>query len=443
MKRAALLFGIISALSIGALFVSSAYALDYVENDQDISLCYHNGTVYHPCNTSGGFSGSVYQKINVPFNTSYTAWDVYQVDIGLSHNTGSVGVNSSSSVQLLNADLEVIAQSQPRINTAFTTPWTSYTFSPVYHFEQEDNTDAFPKYIKFINVADGTNKIGVQLTRAQYGQPYTGVFASTTPGLLANFFPGYKVLPIGGSSDILSEPADTEFINQLAFRLKMFDGSTVTITSPVNNSFWQNPITIYGTCSAAVELFISNGQDVTYQDYTISNLTCDAGSYSYDAGNLSYGTWDVQASVGDSYASAQFFVNASTTIDLLNNPLEGTEGGTSGYWAFIEDWGQQLQKARPYSYLVDLFNAFQDGYNVATTSSTTMALISFTMNSTTAALGGNNPFDITLEAIKGDAFTQILSAEQWASIQWLMKIALTFPFLVYFYWRIMRFIHSR
>jgi len=406
---------------VGVLFyfsIASASTITELENYE--IACIEGSTVSMPCTHTGGFGNNyVSQKFAIPTVSSGSV-TIDSISIDGDDKSGSVGPDQKWWVSFENnlgfeiASTTVVSGTDHLING-----WATYTFNPSFVITSSTASTGYPSYFKLKQSCSGTcgtKSWQVNMTNWIYGGPYTGYFSSTTIGYFPHLFPA-------------TTDGTERTEGQIIFKLEATEQGDLSITYPdplhAHYGNTMGSVVVTGVCPANVDLTFSNGAifQETYQEWIIQDITCSAGTYSYDAGAMPYdGTWDLHASStgGTEYDVAFNFFGTA--------PYEVSDVADMG--GLIGEWFKNYRDLRPYSYAIDFWNIFTSVFNASSTS-TTLPSASFTVaTSVSPYMSG------TYDIFTPSAFYGLLDQSAWDSLRPYMNLVLYFVFALYFYRRI-------
>jgi len=221
---------------------------------------------------------------------------------------------------------------------------------------------------------------------------------------------------------------------------------TFDIDIPLQNATSTSPVTVSGSCSSTSSHYLFNFlYSTTSGEFWNPSVACNTGSYQYTA-NLQPGHWFLQASSSGQYRERDFFIvptvitavptnlrqwflDWSCNISYLSNwdPCATIGASVASVYDLAVDAGQQvinaINEVEPYSYVPQIVGAVQSGL-VATTST---PFATSTINISTEY------FELNSQILSPDAFTDILTQDQWNSLRTYANILLYFSFLLYLF----------
>lgn len=431
MRKALIFLGfLVSAF----LFAQKAYAVPaYTMNTASTTQCLSNAGV--SCSTGSVSAQSGYnQEIAFPLSSpDFTSIEINDIDLNYQTADGS----TNSYITLFNSNNILLATSQ----TATTaTGWVNYVFSPAYIINSSSVSSTTPAYFRINYPTVRADRLYLS-GQFNYGSPFYGTFSDDYRGSFPDQYQLFAHTEPEGTP--LTNPiAGVTTVQQLAFRINGADVPTeLAFTYPTDNSIITSPFTFLGTCDTDFDFQAYTGGSFASSTQAFgSTRTCSAGTFSIYSGLLSSGIWTFTASSTGQFDALILQVvgrSQEPYVDFSDNPLAGTEGADLGYWGFLRDWASRAMDFRPYSYFFDIQSAFVDALENPTS---TLPMLDLDINTSTVEYASSTfPFDINFTAIAPSDFTRIITAEQWASIQWLMKILITLPWLIWFILRIKRY----
>jgi len=234
----------------------------------------------------------------------------------------------------------------------------------------------------------------------------------------------------------------------------------LSFTEPIDNSYVTNPIDFRGTCNSenpfvSIQFNEENGF-LDYQDFSIQSIACSAtSSWHFDDLFLTPVRWNARLQQASS--TVQIGINVYEP-DFTETDFEGSNSQQCRIanwtceipflsWNLCEDLaymtnnvscyayntiklnGLDIQNKKPYSYVTDFRTAFETG-NLSHTSTIGIITATATATSTTPS--------IVFTIFDPSMFEDIISAEQWASLQGLFRTVLYVVFGLYLYRRILQ-----
>lgn len=370
---------------LGAFFViqkaSAVESLFQTSWTTATTTCFNlqDGIVDYECATGStgndSYEWRIEQALRIPTTTqkNISKLDVY---VKSCNNTGGSPQNLSGIAYLLDQDdwNAYVANGNTIVSSRATSTSTTigcngsstYEFTTPYYVSPNEGNDL--NYF----VLSGTVPIGARKF------PNWAIQKDQYPDYVPSFWEGtYRY---GGTKTYVDATHDWDF----QFDIYEND-ATLTVSSPEPYETLYGDVTISGTCNDSVELFLSYGEGLTYEDYTISGISCTNNTWSYFAGDLSRtdfnevqpSTWDLTATSGGLNVYLQFYVSPYTSIQDYTNILRyntttpfSQATATAGFWGFIQYRADKLmQHTRPYSYLFQIISTLYSAMDNASSTS--------------------------------------------------------------------------
>jgi len=401
MKRALQLCSILACLGVSAFFVYSAHAVTIQSNERTAAptLCYAGSNEQVGVCSGANITGTIYQKVEFPLNQSKGVITINSIQVHNVHNETPPQADDILFSELRNANNTVIATSNNLTAGSLAEGWLTLTFPGGYTFNTQSATTSIPSYISFTRQCSGSCGAAVSygLTPPQYGTPYYSNFTATTTGGFPTFYPAYD----DGVEALTNN-------RQLEFRINEASPSVLTIDEPDNNEILSEPFSVSGTCTNNVAVQIYNG--LTYASSSVAfgqTVVCSTGVYSFYAGTLDTGFWNITASSSPNFVGIVVYNTGQSQLPIEDWPeewLNEIATSSSPFDVLFRNWFGR----KPYSYLSDFWAAFSGSVQNA---SSTQGWLTPTIEIESDYYSMNTTF------LTPDTFTTIFSQDTWNSLR--------------------------